>query len=115
MEGTTCRSAQPLEAANVPGSDNVTLSASAAVGLSKICVKSKPAETTERIVFAWQTILNAPFFHSLELAVLDEDGMHALVFPCRRAVDGWKDAITGHLVDVVPTHWRHWGEEDEEA
>ena len=42
----------------------------------------------------WQTIHNAPYFRSLELAVLDEDGMHALVFPCKRAVDGWKDAIT---------------------
>jgi len=63
----------------------------------------------------WQTIRDAPYFRSLELAVLDEDGMHALVFPCKRAVGGWKDAITDHFVDLVPTHWRLWGEKDEEA
>ena len=63
----------------------------------------------------WQTILNVPFFRSLELAVLDEDGVHALVFPCKRTVGGWKDAITERFVDVVPTHWRLWDEQDEEA
>jgi len=77
-------------------------------------IKADGGDRAQRFAM-WQTILNAPFFHSLELAVLDEDGMHALVFPCRRAVDGWKDATTGYLVDVEPTHWRLWGEQDEDA
>ena len=32
----------------------------------------------------WKPILSAPFGRDLELAVLDEDGEHALVFPCVR-------------------------------
>lgn len=64
----------------------------------------------------WQSIITAPFSRFLELAVLDEDGVHPLVFPCERVLDGWRHAITGLLVDVDPTHWRHWGGEgDEEA
>jgi hypothetical protein len=61
----------------------------------------------------WQSILSAPFFRSLELAVLDEEGMHSLVFPCERTIEGWKHAITGMLVDVEPTHWRDWIEPEQ--
>ncbi|UVK47547.1 hypothetical protein BPNPMPFG_003334 [Mesorhizobium sp. AR07] len=61
----------------------------------------------------WQSILNAPFFQSLELAVLDEEGMHALVFPCERTLEGWKHALGGMHVDVHPTHWRDWIEQDQ--
>ena len=32
----------------------------------------------------WQSIPSAPFDRDLELAVIDDDGTHALVFPCRR-------------------------------
>ncbi|RWB77481.1 MAG: hypothetical protein EOQ50_05335 [Mesorhizobium sp.] len=59
----------------------------------------------------WETILSAPFAHLLELAVLDEEGMHSLVFPCERTLLGWKHAITGMHIDIHPTHWRHWIEE----
>lgn len=61
----------------------------------------------------WQTILNAPFFRMLELAVLDEEGMHALIFPCEKRVDGWGHAVSRLPVDVNPTHWRHWDAQDE--
>jgi hypothetical protein len=56
----------------------------------------------------WQTILNAPFDCDLELAVIDEDGPHALVFPCRRILNGWMNAETKERLDVRPTHWRQW-------
>jgi hypothetical protein len=36
----------------------------------------------------WQTVPSAPFDHDLELAVIDDDGTHSLVFPCRRIVGG---------------------------
>jgi len=36
----------------------------------------------------WQPITNAPFGRDLALAVLDQDGPHALVFACRRVVGG---------------------------
>jgi hypothetical protein len=61
----------------------------------------------------WETILSAPFLRMLELAVLDEEGMHALVFPCERTLSGWKHATTSMPVDIRPTHWRDWGGQDE--
>ena len=60
----------------------------------------------------WQPIATAPFDADLELAVIDDDGAHALVFPCRRVADGWLNSVTSKLVpDVRPTHWRTWVEE----
>ena len=56
----------------------------------------------------WQRAETAPFDSELELAVLDKDGTHALVFPCRRILDGWIDAATKRRLDVRPTHWRIW-------
>ena len=56
----------------------------------------------------WQSTSNAPFGRDLELAVLDKDGPHALVFACRRTVDGWMNTETKERLDVRPTHWREW-------
>jgi hypothetical protein len=56
----------------------------------------------------WQPIRTAPFDRDLQLAVLDTEGAHALVFPCRRVLTGWVEAQTRRTVDVHPTHWRAW-------
>jgi hypothetical protein len=56
----------------------------------------------------WQSISTAPFHRDLELAVVNEDGTVALVFPCRRVGDGWIDVETEESIDVEPTHWREW-------
>jgi hypothetical protein len=56
----------------------------------------------------WQPITTAPYDRELELAVIEEDDVHALVFPCRREHEGWIDAVTGRRVPVSPTHWRVW-------
>ncbi|MHB9434047.1 MULTISPECIES: hypothetical protein [unclassified Mesorhizobium] len=56
----------------------------------------------------WKPILTAPFGRNLKLAVFDEDGEHALVFPCRKQLDGWRNVATGAWVDIRPTHWRDW-------
>jgi len=56
----------------------------------------------------WQTVPSAPFDRDLELAVIDGDGAHALVFPCRRIAGGWMKAQTRERLDVNPTHWREW-------
>ncbi|BCG82445.1 hypothetical protein MesoLj113b_59870 [Mesorhizobium sp. 113-3-3] len=56
----------------------------------------------------WNPIASAPYGRSLELAVIDEDGPHTLVFPCEKGREGWKDATTGARVDIRPTHWRDW-------
>jgi len=57
---------------------------------------------------AWQLISTAPFDRDLELAVINYDGTHALVFPCRRVLGGWSKAETKERIDVRPTHWREW-------
>jgi hypothetical protein len=46
----------------------------------------------------WQSVSTAPFDLELELAVVDGDGPHALVFPCRRALDGWMKAETEEIM-----------------
>jgi hypothetical protein len=51
-----------------------------------------------------QAIDAAPFDLPLEPAVIDKEGPHALVFPCRRIDGGWADA-KGRRVFVRPTHW----------
>ena len=56
----------------------------------------------------WEPVATAPFDRDLELAVIDGDGPHALVFPCRRLHVGWTNADTKKHVDVAPTHWREW-------
>lgn len=56
----------------------------------------------------WHPISTAPFDRDLQLAVLDPEGAHALVFPCRRILGGWVDAEKRTKIDVRPTHWRPW-------
>jgi len=60
----------------------------------------------------WQPISSAPFDRDLELAVIDRDGPHALVFACRRILSGWVNAESKQRLDVRPTHWREWGEKN---
>jgi hypothetical protein len=57
----------------------------------------------------WQPVwVPAPFNVDVELAVLDREGAHALVFPCRRILGGWVNAATKKRLDLRPTHWREW-------
>jgi hypothetical protein len=56
----------------------------------------------------WQNVSSAPFDRDIELAVIDDDGPHALVFPCRRILNGWMKVETKERLDVRPTHWREW-------
>ncbi len=56
----------------------------------------------------WQPIATAPFGRDLELAVIDAGRVHALVFACRRTIQGWVKSATGKLIHVHPTHWREW-------
>ena len=58
----------------------------------------------------WQPISTAPEGPRIELAVIDNDEVHAIVFPCRRAEGEWVNAETGRRVEIRPTHWRRWRE-----
>jgi hypothetical protein len=73
-----------------------------------IYVNAQPAALDSVSTMEWNPIVSAPLDRDLELAVIDSDGPHALVFPCRRIVDGWVDAQTGKQVYLDPTHWRNW-------
>lgn len=56
----------------------------------------------------WQPIATAPYDRDLELAVIDDEGSHALVFPCRRILHGWINTQTQQQITIRPTHWRPW-------
>jgi hypothetical protein len=58
----------------------------------------------------WNSVSSAPYGRDIELAVIDRDGEHVLVFACRRATEGWVKAETGERLEVHPTHWREWEE-----
>ncbi|MDL2398851.1 hypothetical protein [Rhizobium mayense] len=63
----------------------------------------------------WQVIVEAPFAEDIELAVIDDEGVHSLVFPCRRIPAGWINAKTGEVLEVHPTHWRIWSASNADA
>jgi hypothetical protein len=48
--------------------------------------------------YDWQPISSAPFDREVELAVIDLNGVHALVFPCRLSDEGWIDATEKRLL-----------------
>ena len=55
----------------------------------------------------WQSELSAaPFNRDLELAVVDANGEHVMLNPCRRVVGGWIKAATKRPIKIRPTHWR---------
>ena len=56
----------------------------------------------------WETISTAPYDRDLELAVIEENRVYALVFACRRTVGGWVKMPSSERVAVSPTHWRMW-------
>jgi hypothetical protein len=63
----------------------------------------------------WNPIASAPRDKDLELAVVDDEGYHALIFPCRRREGHWIDSRTGAVVPVRPSHWRDWDSAAAEA
>jgi hypothetical protein len=59
-----------------------------------------------------EDISTAPFDRDLELAVIEADSVHALVFACRRALDGWIMAQKLARVIVHRTQWSLWAAND---
>jgi len=57
----------------------------------------------------WKPIDIAPFDREVELAVIDDAGVHALTFPCHRIFHGWVNAKNKkRLYNILATHWRDW-------
>ena len=74
-----------------------------------IQIKPLPPYATYNGIMDWTSISIAPpSDRDLELAVIDRDGPHTLVFPCRRILSGWAKVETKQRIDVRPTHWREW-------
>ncbi|MFQ3453010.1 hypothetical protein PMN64_06770 [Bradyrhizobium sp. UFLA01-814] len=51
---------------------------------------------------------DAPFDRNLELAFIEGNAIHKLVFPRRCILGGWMKAGTIERILVQPTHWRSW-------
>ena len=56
----------------------------------------------------WNPIKEAPFDTDVQIGINHAVGVHALVFACRQTPEGWIDAGTGRVLNIRPTHWRHW-------
>jgi len=56
----------------------------------------------------WEKIATAPYNRDVELAVIEGNHVHALVFACRRLADGWVKVSSRERIAVNPTHWRPW-------
>ena len=57
------------------------------------------------------SIDSVPAGQRVQLAVVDQDGLDPLVFPCCRIENYWIHAETEVQVEVHPTHWRDWSEQ----
>ncbi len=60
----------------------------------------------------WEGISTAPYERALELAVIEGNRVHPLIFACRRTPSGWVNDTTRERVVVHPTHWRPWPSKD---
>jgi hypothetical protein len=66
--------------------------------------------TLHRLPEKWTPVSITPPDSDLAVCVIDEQGVHALLFPCRRNESDWADASTRKRIDIAPTHWRIWTE-----
>ncbi|ERF82313.1 MAG: hypothetical protein CFE30_17960 [Bradyrhizobium sp. PARBB1] len=67
-----------------------------------------PERPEARASETWEGVATAPFDRDLELAVIEGNAIHKLVFPCRRTLGGWVKSGTVERIVVQPTHWRSW-------
>lgn len=78
---------------------------------SKACCGAREIDMIDQ-QSVWQSISTAPFDRDLELAVIEGDRVHPLVFACRRTTSGWVKVPNRERVGVSPTHWRLWHAKD---
>jgi hypothetical protein len=56
----------------------------------------------------WLPVSIAPPNVDLEVCVIDEGGIHVLVYPVHKRGAYWVDASTKKHIHIEPTHWRKW-------
>ena len=71
-------------------------------------IEDATRERRNDFLMEWQPVITAPYGADLEVAVINGNGLHAVVFPCRRGVYGWINAASGASVEAHPSHWRAW-------
>ncbi|PDT75831.1 hypothetical protein CO675_17000 [Bradyrhizobium sp. C9] len=70
--------------------------------------RDAPERPEAGVSATWEGVATAPFGRDLELAVIEGNAIHKLVFPCRRILGGWVKTETAERILVQPTHWRAW-------
>jgi hypothetical protein len=58
----------------------------------------------------WLPVSIAPSDCDLQVCVIDKQGVHALVVPCRKNGAEWIAPSTKKVIDIRPTHWRIWAD-----
>ncbi len=76
--------------------------------LPDVPARDAPERPEAGVSETWEGVAIAPFDRDLELAVIEGNAIHKLVFPCRRTLGGWVKAETAERILVQPTHWRAW-------
>ncbi|MGN6570593.1 MAG: hypothetical protein ACTHLO_04165 [Pseudolabrys sp.] len=76
-------------------------------------VAASAAAGFHQSIAMWQVITAAPADKDVQVAVIDREGEHPLIAPCRRTSDGWIDAVSRRRLDIRPTHWRPWPTESQ--
>jgi hypothetical protein len=56
----------------------------------------------------WNEIFSVPPERDLEVAVIDNAGVHPATFPCKYKDGTWTNANTRRQIAINPTHWREW-------
>ncbi len=57
----------------------------------------------------WHPISTAPHNQDLEIRALDENGLVAIPFPCKRSnASDWINTDLGTRVHMQPVRWRTW-------
>jgi len=59
----------------------------------------------------WLPVSIPPPDGDLEVCVIEQGEVHALIYACRKSEAGWVHAVTNSRIDIRPTHWRLWGED----
>jgi hypothetical protein len=81
----------------------------AANAIVRVRIRCDKVEDSDALPISsdWQPISSAPFNRDLELAVINDDGVRALVYPSRRILGGWIKSESKARINAQPTHWRH--------
>ena len=74
-----------------------------------IQIKGRSESDCHKDFMEWKEIVGAPpLERDLEVAVIDEAGIHPIAFPCRYKDAVWVNAVTRKRIEINPTHWRDW-------